>query len=89
MGDSNDEIVLARDGNVTASSAPDTAQQKKKPYEVICISIYEADLRELDRKVADLKARGVRKANRSWLIRRALAGLDLDALELLAKGARL
>lgn len=65
------------------------AAKRGSGYQVVCISLYDADLRELDRKVAELKARGVRKANRSWLIRRGIAQLDVDALELLAKGARL
>lgn len=41
-------------------------------YKVICISLYNEDLRRLDEKVEQLKKRGVRRASRSALIRHAL-----------------
>jgi hypothetical protein len=47
-------------------------------YVVICISTYVRDLAKLDAMVAELKRRGVTKANRSALIRVALDQLDLD-----------
>jgi hypothetical protein len=47
-------------------------------YKVICISLYTQDLEELDAKVGELKRRGWTKANKSQLIRLALANLDLD-----------
>ena len=50
-------------------------------YKVICISMYTRDLEELEAKVAELKKRGWTKANKSQLIRLALAQLDLDNLE--------
>ena len=49
-------------------------------YKVICISMYTRDLEELDAKVGELKRRGWTKANKSQLIRLALAQLDLDKL---------
>lgn len=49
-------------------------------YKVICISLYTRDLEELDAKVHELKRRGWTKANKSHLIRLALAQLDLDKL---------
>lgn len=49
-------------------------------YKVICISMYTRDLEELEAKVGELKRRGWTKANKSQLIRLALAQLDLDAL---------
>ena len=49
-------------------------------YKVICISMYTRDLEELEAKVAELKRRGWTKANKSQLIRLALAMLDLDKL---------
>jgi hypothetical protein len=49
-------------------------------YKVICISMYTQDLEELDAKVHELKRRGWTKANKSHLIRLALAQLDLDKL---------
>ena len=53
---------------------------KKKPthYKVICISMYTRDIDELDAKVRELKRRGRTNANKSELIRIALAQLDLD-----------
>jgi hypothetical protein len=49
-------------------------------YKVICISMYTRDLEELEAKVAELKRRGWTKANKSQLIRLALAMIDLDKL---------
>ena len=58
-----------------------TAREPKPThYKVICISMYTRDLEELDAKVAELKRRGWTKANKSQLIRLALASLDLDKL---------
>ena len=56
--------------------------QKPKPahYKVICISMYTRDIEELDAKVAELKRRGWTKANKSQLIRLALAQIDIDKL---------
>jgi hypothetical protein len=56
------------------------AKAKPTHYKVICISMYTRDLEELDAKVAELKRRGWTKANKSQLIRLALASLDLDKL---------
>lgn len=47
-------------------------------YEVISISLYLRDLVNLDAKIAELKRRGLTKANRSALIRVALDQLDLE-----------
>ena len=54
------------------------ASDKPAHYKVICISLYTKDLEDLDRMVDDLKGRGLTKANRSALIRFALAQVDLD-----------
>jgi hypothetical protein len=51
---------------------------KPTHYKVICISMYTGDLQKLDAMVDGLKARGLTKANRSALIRYALANVDLD-----------
>jgi hypothetical protein len=60
--------------------ATTTEAQGDKPthYKVICISIYNDDLAHLDALVAQLKKRGMTKANRSALIRAALQQVDLD-----------
>lgn len=51
---------------------------KPSHYKVICISMYNDDLEQLDAMVEALKARGLTKANRSALIRHALGQVDLD-----------
>lgn len=63
-----------------ARSGPQVAAAKPKPthYKVICISMYTDALSRLDEMVSELKARGYTKANRSALIRHALAVVDLD-----------
>jgi len=57
-----------------------SAPRAEKPthYKVICISMYTDDLERLDEMVETLKARGLTKANRSALIRYALANVKLD-----------
>ncbi|MEL6190036.1 MAG: hypothetical protein AAFU79_35880 [Myxococcota bacterium] len=56
--------------------------KKPKPthYRVVSISLYNEDIERLDAMVAELKKRGVTKANRSQLIRFALDTVDLNAL---------
>lgn len=62
-----------------ARRVPDKPQQPKPThYKVICISMYTDDIDKLDEMVDELKARGLTKANRSALIRHALATVDLD-----------
>jgi len=65
-----------------ARGTASTAAKAQRPthYKVICISMYTRDLEELDAKVAELKRRGWTKANKSQLIRLALAQIDLDKL---------
>jgi hypothetical protein len=69
--------------------APDSAPRETRPtqkasaerpthYKVICISMYTDDLGRLDEMVQTLKTRGLTKANRSALIRYALAAVKLD-----------
>lgn len=61
--------------------APEPVQRaapKPVHYKVICISMYNEDLDHLDTMVETLKARGLTKANRSALIRYALAHVDLE-----------
>ena len=70
----------------TSSTAPPMPRRTRKPtkkakpthYKVICISMYTSDIDDLDAKVRELKRRGRTKANKSELIRIALAQLDLD-----------
>ncbi len=57
-----------------------SGQVKPTHYKVICISMYTRDIEELEAKVAELKRRGWTKANKSQLIRIALAQVDLDKL---------
>ncbi len=59
---------------------PRSARSTEKPahYKVICISLYTGDLERLDEMVDELKGMGITKANRSALIRHALATVDLQ-----------
>ena len=63
-------------GRERAPAAP-----KPTHYKVICISMYNRDIEELEAKVAELKRRGWTKANKSQLIRLALSQIDLDKLQ--------
>ena len=58
------------------------SEEPERPlnYKVICISMYNDDLGQLDRMVDELKGRGVTKANRSALIRHALSQLDMTKI---------
>jgi hypothetical protein len=60
-----------------AAKASRAAADKPAHYKVICISLYTGDLERLDEMVEELKAMGFTKANRSALIRHALATVDL------------
>ena len=51
---------------------------KPTHYEVLCVSLYTADIERAAALVAAMKARGFTKASRSMVIRLALAHLDLD-----------
>jgi hypothetical protein len=78
------ELILREDfygrGDPASSRRKAEAAPRPTHYKVICISMYTRDLEELDAKVAELKRRGWTKANKSQLIRLALAQLDLDKL---------
>ena len=54
------------------------AKEAPGAYKVLTISMYLEDLKNLDVKVEALKARGLRSANRSMLIRYALSGITVD-----------
>lgn len=58
------------------------AAKKEKPthYKVVCISLYNEDIAHLESMVAELKRRGHTKANKSQLIRAALAQVDLGKI---------
>ena len=62
----------------TSDVAPKSTKEKPTHYKVICISMYTDALAQLDGMVSELKSRGYTKANRSALIRHALACVDLD-----------
>lgn len=65
-------------GSRTIAKAKEAEKAKPTHYKVICISIYNEDLKHLDELVGQLKKRGMTKANRSALIRAALQQVDLD-----------
>jgi hypothetical protein len=65
-------------GREQRSPTPRAAGERPTHYKVICISMYTDDLERLDEMVQNLKSRGLTKANRSALIRYALAAVKLD-----------
>ena len=79
---SDADLILRDDFYGRGPAAPSKKDAAARPthYKVICISMYTRDLEELDAKVHELKRRGWTKANKSHLIRLALAQLDLDKL---------
>ena len=74
-----------------ANRTEDFPMPKPTHYKVVCISIYTRDLEDLDRKVVLLKHHehhGWSKANRSHLLRIALARISDDELATLATEQR-
>ncbi|MBI5511220.1 MAG: hypothetical protein HY903_20865 [Deltaproteobacteria bacterium] len=63
-----------------AAARPLPAAPKPQHYKIVSISLYNEDIARLEQMVQELKSRGVYKANKSELIRQALARLDLDTL---------
>lgn len=61
-----------------ARKAAKKSSPKERPdhYKVICISLYNDDLAQLDRVVKELKKRGFTKANRSAVLRAAMQQFD-------------
>lgn len=51
---------------------------KPQHYKIMSISMYTEDIERLEQMVAELKRRGHYKANKSQLIRLALAKVNLD-----------
>jgi hypothetical protein len=75
-----DEVQGVLSGRFYGAPTEEREEPREKPthYKVICISMYTKDLAHLDELVAELKSRGLTKANRSALIRAALDQVDLD-----------
>lgn len=63
-----------------ADAAPAGKKDKPTHYKVVCISLYNEDIEHLESMVAELKRRGHTKANKSQLIRAALAQVDLGKI---------
>jgi len=81
---SETEAILRQDfyGAGSERRLPRRAEPRPRPthYKVVCISLYTKDIEALESTVAELKRRGYTKANKSQLIRYALAQLDIDKL---------
>jgi hypothetical protein len=79
----SDEI-LERFYRPAVVPTPTTAEAPKKDkpthYKIVCISLYNEDIRHLEALVAELKRRGHTKANKSQVIRAALDQLDLSKI---------
>ena len=78
----SDADLILRDDFYGRAAPEKKGEAPARPthYKVICISMYTKDIEELDAKVHELKRRGWTKANKSHLIRLALAQLDLGKL---------
>jgi len=61
---------------------PRTTLAPPKPthYKIVSISLYTEDIERLDNLVGELKALGHTKANKSQLIRYALANVDIHKM---------
>ena len=61
---------------------PQRAKKKEKPthYKIVCISLYNEDIEHLEKLVTQAKASGHTKANKSSLIRYALASADVGKM---------
>ncbi len=71
-------------GRPTREMEPVVARRMPAPkpqhYKIVSISLYNEDIERLNNMVRELKRRGHYKANKSQLIRHALARLDLDEI---------
>jgi len=83
-----DALYGSRPSSPPAAAAPPPAPaarakyRKARPehYKVVSISLYVEDIERLETLVRELKRRGHHKANKSQLIRQALAQVDLDEI---------
>jgi hypothetical protein len=67
--------------DLAVNDTPSTkAKEKPTHYKVVCISLYNQDIENLEEMVRELKRRGHTKANKSQLIRAALAQVDLGKI---------
>ncbi len=74
--------VFEKPTATTTRAVPTRAEPSQKPkhYKVVSISLYNEDIERLNSMVTELKSRGHYKANKSQIIRYALANLDLDQI---------
>ncbi|HET6345670.1 MAG TPA: hypothetical protein VFH51_12110 [Myxococcota bacterium] len=76
-----DLLLDAMFGETPAPTTPGRVRPpvgKPEHYKVVSISLYVEDIERLNAYVRELKRRGHYKANKSQIIRQALAQLDLD-----------
>ncbi|HJZ85117.1 MAG TPA: hypothetical protein VKN99_08110 [Polyangia bacterium] len=57
--------------------APETP---RRPYKLVCVSLYLEDIARLEALVAELKRRGHTRMSKSRIVRLALAEVDLAKL---------
>lgn len=77
---SDEEILRSTFFGTEARAKPAAVEPEavvEPTWRVISISLYPEDIERLDAMVAELRAGGHRRANRSALIRHALATVDL------------
>lgn len=75
-----DAVFGAADAAPARALRPVRAAPAVRPehYKVVSISLYVEDIERLNDLVRELKKRGHYKANKSQIIRHALAQIDLD-----------
>jgi hypothetical protein len=72
-----DTFYGGKSGKRSRAKAKKPKLKKPDHYDVICISLYNEDLAQLDKMVAKLKKQGHRRISRSALIRFALDQVDI------------
>lgn len=60
--------------------SPSSATNKPTHYKIVCFSLYNEDIAQLEGLVAELKRRGHTKANKSAVIRFALDTVDISKM---------
>ena len=72
------DIVAGVTTNRVEVRRPRRKRSAEKTWEVVCISLYPADLERIDATVAALRERGITNASRSWLLRFCAAKANVD-----------
>lgn len=72
--------VMFGGGSTVRPTGVSKPESKPSHYKIVSISLYQEDIQRLNDLVQELRRRGHHKANKSQLIRHALAQVDLDCI---------